>query len=340
MKFKAYPKIKQFKDIVRDISFKSNYKGKNDEGAPIYEESTKPILKFTGTIKLHGTNAMVYYTPKEGICAGKRTSGLDPKQLTAHMGFNQFVQVVKKEYFTELLADLYSRLCKDTEYNQIIIYGEWAGKGIQKGIGIAEIDKSFYVFDCKIVNTNTDTFEWITLTTLPALPEEKVYLITDFPTYEIEIDFNNPGLSQNKLIELTTEVEKECPVAKQLGINGIGEGIVWKTEWNDERFIFKVKGAKHSATKCKTLASVNPETIKNIQSFVDYVCTENRIEQGIQETNAKEKKDMPNLLRWIANDIISEENDTLQANGLKWKQVVRECSNRVRQYFFKQIDTI
>ena len=29
MKFKAYHKIRQFKDIIRDISFKSNYKGQD-----------------------------------------------------------------------------------------------------------------------------------------------------------------------------------------------------------------------------------------------------------------------------------------------------------------------
>ena len=340
MKFKAYHKIKQFKDVIRDINLTSNYKGKDADNNPIYEETEKPILKFKGTVKLHGTNASVYYTPEKGIMAGKRTSGLNPEQLTAHMGFNQFVQVTKKEYFTELLADLYSKLCKDTIYNQIIIYGDWAGKGIQKGIGIAELDKSFYIFDCKLVNTITEEFEWITLTTLPSLPEEKIYLITDFPTFEIEIDFNNPGLSQNKLIELTTEVERECPVAKQLGVSGVGEGIVWKTEWQGQRYIFKVKGDKHSTCKSKTLAPIDPEVIKSINAFVEYACTTNRINQGIQETNAKDKKDTPNLLRWIANDIISEEDDTLQANNLEWKQVAKQCNYRVRDYYFKQIDKI
>jgi hypothetical protein len=340
MKFKEYHKIRQFKDIVRDITFKANYKGKNENGEPIYEESPKPILKFKGTVKLHGTNAMVYYTPEKGIMAGKRTSGLNPEQLTAHMGFNQFVQVTKKDYFTELLADLYSRLCKDTEYNQVILYGEWAGKSIQKGVAISELSKSFYIFDCKIVNTETDKFEWITLSQLPALSESNIYLITDFPNWEIDIDFNNPALSQNKLVELTLAVEKECPVAKQLGISGTGEGIVWKTEWEGERYIFKVKGEEHSSSKIKTLASVNEQSITSIMEFVEYACTTNRIEQGIKEINATEKKDMPELLKWIANDIIAEENEALQANYLEWTHVAKEISNRVRQYFFNKLNNI
>lgn len=57
MEFKAYHKIKQFKDVVRDISFKANFKGLDEDGQPIYEESTKPTITFTATTKLHGTIA-------------------------------------------------------------------------------------------------------------------------------------------------------------------------------------------------------------------------------------------------------------------------------------------
>lgn len=49
---------------------------------------------------------------------------------------------------------------------------------------------------------------------------------------------------------------------------------------------------------------------------------------------------MPELLKWVTNDIISEEANALEANNLEWKQVSRECSNRVRQYYFALLDTI
>lgn len=46
MKFKAYHKIKQFKDVIRDISFKANYKGKDKNGEPILTElESLEILK-------------------------------------------------------------------------------------------------------------------------------------------------------------------------------------------------------------------------------------------------------------------------------------------------------
>lgn len=337
MEFKAYHKIRQFKDIVRDIQFKANYKGKDENGEPIYQESVKPVLTFRGTTKLHGTNAGVCYTPNRGVVAQKRGSLLPTDALAGHFGFNSFVLVEKKDYFESIMADLWSRHCGVGE--QITLYGEWAGEGIQKGVGISELPKGFYIFDCKVYNEVTDSHRWVDIE--PIVTESKIFKITDFPLWEIDIDFNKPALSQNKLVEITEQIEKECPVSKQLGIeNSLGEGAVWTCFWNGEKYIFKVKGEKHSVTKVKKLASIDPEIVNSIHSFVEYACTPNRIEQGIQEVEATEKRHMPLLLKWVSNDIISEETDTLVTNNLEWKQVAGECANRVRQYFFNKIDTI
>jgi len=338
MKFKKYHKIKQFRDVIRDIQFQANYKGLDNEGNPIQEETTKPILTFKGTVKLHGTNASVYYTPEGGIRAGKRNSGLSPEQLTEHMGFNQFVQVTKKGYFKELLKNIHLQcMCNDKE--QVIVYGEWAGMDIQKGVGISLLPKSFYIFDIAIYNEEDEEYTWVDIDKIDIPAEDNIYKITDFLRLEVEIDFNNPELSQNELIKFTTKVEEECPVAKQLGVSGIGEGIVWKTEWKNKRYIFKVKGDKHSTSKVKKLASIDPELLKSINEFIDYACTVNRIEQGIKEVDAKEKSDIPNLIRWVANDIIAEEDDVLKANSLKWKQVAKDITTKIRQYYFKKLDT-
>ena len=37
---------------------------------------------------------------------------------------------------------------------------------------------------------------------------------------------------------------------------------------------------------------------------------------------------------------LEEEADVLKKNNLEWKQVAKECSHRVRQYFFSKIDKI
>jgi len=339
MEFKAYHKIRQFKDIVRDIQFKSNFKGLDKDGQPIYQETEKPILTFTATTKLHGTNAGICYKPKEGIVAQKRGSLIPKDDLAAHFGFNQFVQVEKKLFFTDLMEELYTKHCKFGE--QITIYGEWAGNGIQKSVGISELPKGFYIFDCKVYDVEKDTQRWLDISAWE-FDTDKVFNINEFPTWTLDIDFNKPALSQNKMVEITEQIEKDCPVAKQLGIttNNVGEGAVWTCYWNDEKHIFKVKGNAHSVSRVKKLASVDPEVVNSIHEFVEYACTPNRIEQGIQEVNATEKRDMPALLKWVANDIITEETDTLVSNNLEWKQVAGNCSNKVRQYFFAKIDKV
>lgn len=337
MEFKSYHKIRQFKDVVRDIQHIANFKGIDVDKKPIYEESSKPTISFKGTVKLHGTNAGICYDPKNGIVAQKRSSFLKGDDIGSHMGFNDFVNHIEKESFIKLMDNLWNTYCEIGE--QITLYGEWAGVGIQKGVAISQLNKSFYIFDCKIYNSNTDENRWIDVSELrPNI--DNVYNIHQFKTFCLDIDFNNPQLSQNTLKKITEEVERECPVSKELGQSGVGEGVVWTGFWNDQKYIFKVKGEKHSTTKVKTLASVNPEVLKSINDFVEYACTQNRIEQGIKEINATEKKHMPDLLRWVANDILSEESDTLKSNGLEWKQVAKDCSNRVRQYFFLKLDTV
>lgn len=340
MKFKEYHKIKQFKDVVKTIQHQANYKGLDENGEPIYEESLKPTITFIGTIKLHGTNAGICYNPINGMVAQKRSSFLkECDNINAHMGFYEFVNYTEKKSLLTLMQLLYEKHCKFPE-EQLILYGEWAGTSIQKGVSISELPKAFYIFDCKIYDAKKDTNRWIDISNLDVSMIDNVYNIYNFPTYSLEIDFNNPGNSQNKLIELTNEVEKECPVAKQLGVSGIGEGIVWTGFYKGEKYIFKVKGEKHSTSKVKTLASVDPEVLNNIDSFVDYACTKNRIEQGIKEVNATEKKDMPDLLRWVAKDILEEEANELKANNLEWEQVAKDCNNRVRLYFFEKLNTL
>lgn len=339
MKFNKYHKIPQFRDVVKTVQHMAHFVGLDKDNQPIYDTNLdKPTLNFIGTVKLHGTNAMITYTPEEGIKAGKRSSLLPDWEYFAHSGFNGFVWS-NKEYFEKKMYELWKTYCVQGE--QITVFGEWAGKGIQKGVGISELPPSFYIFDCKVRNIETNEDTWIYIDN-PRFRFDLigVHNIYDFTTYSINIDFNNPKKIQNTLIELTTEVEKECPVSKQLGVknNLLGEGIVWMSFYKDVKLIFKVKGEKHSNTKVKKLAEVDTEKLESIENFVEYACTDNRIDQGITESEAKERKDVGNLIRWVANDIIAEETDTLSDNNLVWKDVAKPVADKIRKHFFNKLN--
>jgi hypothetical protein len=337
-----FPSIDQFRTVVSNVNRHFNFVGLDDNGEAVYDPTLlKPTLKFKGTVKLHGTNAGVSYNSESGLWAQSRENIITPQHDNA--GFAFFAHTHETE-FLKMFFDVATKEDIDLRKNTISIYGEWAGEGIQKGVGISEIPKSFFIFGVKIT-PHTETEEelrspayWVDSSYLRN-NELRIFNIEDFTTYEMEIDFNMPQLVQNDLSDLTIAVENECPVAKYFGISGIGEGIVWTCEFKGVVHRFKVKGEKHSSSKVKTLASVDIEKLNSITEFIDYAVTESRFNQALENIFPNNEpidvKKMGDLIRWVINDVIKEESDTLVKNGLEPKDVNKHVSTRVREMFFK-----
>lgn len=333
----SYPKIMQFRNVVADISNRIAYVGKDENGDAIFDRTIpKPVLTFKGTVKCHGTNSGVCYNTESGLWAQSRNGIITPEKDNA--GFARFVED-RKDIFIDLVNEVVKKEGIDTKEHTISIYGEFAGKSIQKGVGIAEIDKAMFIFGVKISKPQDEEFQayWVDSSYLKNV-DARIYNIEDYPTYEVEVDFNMPQLAVPKLQEITEAIEKECPVAKAFGIeNGVGEGVVWSIEYKGGTYRFKTKGEKHSVSKVKKLASVDVEKLNSIQEFVDYSVTPNRFEQGIGVVFGEEPLDtkkMGDLIRWMVNDIMSEESDTLEKNGLTGKDVNKYISNKTREMFF------
>jgi hypothetical protein len=338
----SFPSIEQFRNVVATINRQSTFVGLDENGEPIYDHNKiKPTLKFKGTVKLHGTNAGVCQNNIDGIWIQSRENIITPESDNA--GFAFFVEG-NKDIFAMLFSQIASK--NDIGPNDTIsIYGEWAGGNIQKGVGITNLPKSFFIFGVKItphVETDEERKKspayWVDYSYLRA-PEQKIYNIDDYQTYEMEINFNEPEMVQNKLGELTLAVEEECPVAKAFGFSGIGEGIVWSCEVDGVVHRFKVKGERHSSSKVKKLASVDTEKINSIKEFVEYAVTESRFNQGLEKTFPNNEpidiKKMGQLMKWIIDDIIKEEMDTMVANKLEPKDIGKYVSTKVREMFFK-----
>jgi len=336
----SYPKIKQFRNIVTDINRVISFVGMDKDGNAIYDASIKkPILTFKGTVKIHGTNASVCFNSTNGFWIQSRQHIITVDHDNA--GFASFAEK-NKEIFMKFLNHIKIENKIDTNIYTISIFGEWAGKGIQKGVGISELEKAFYIFGVKISNQNDSDFKsyW-----LPSKPyksaENRIFNVEDFQTYQVDVDFNMPQLAQNKFTEITESVEKECPIAKVFGIeNGLGEGVVWMLTYKGANYRFKVKGAKHSVSKVKKLASVDVEKLHSINEFVNYSVTENRFNQAVENTFGTDELDvrkMGDLLRWMVGDIMSEEMDTMTENGLEPKDVNKYISAKTKELFFSAI---
>jgi len=338
-----FPSIEQFRAIVTTINRNFNFVGMDDNGEAIFDPTLpKPIITFKGTVKLHGTNAGVSFNNIGGLWAQSRENIITVEKDNA--GFAFFVES-NKEIFEQMANDIAHVYSLNLDNNTVSIYGEWCGGNIQKGVGITNLPKSFFIFGVKIT-PHTETEEelkdnpayWVNSDFLKN-NDVKIYNIEDFPTYSMDIDFNMPQLVQNDLSNLTIKVEEECPVAKAFGFSGIGEGIVWTADFRGNTHRFKVKGEKHSSSKVKTLANVDVEKLNGIQKFVDYAVTESRFAQACENVFPNEEpidiKKMGDVIRWVVNDVIKEEMDTMVENQIEPKEVNKYISSKVREMFFK-----
>lgn len=320
---KKYSSIEQFRNVIREVKAKYDYKGKDEEGKAIYNHTDNyPTLKFIGTVKLHGTNAGIVKYSDGRIEFQSRERVLSLEEDNA--GF--MATMMPKD-----LAFLFSGF---TPKEYVAVYGEWCGGNIQKSVAINGLEKMFVIFGIKVDD------EWVELPKHLYANENGIYNILQFPTYEIEVDFNHPELAQNKIIDMTIAVEECCPVGKYFGKEGVGEGIVFTCISNQD-FKFKSKGEKHSSSKVKTLNPIDVEAMAGINEFVESAVSENRLEQGIsffKENNIEiDAKNTGQFLGWIVKDVLKEESDTMLANGLDEKKVKNAIVTKARVWFLNNL---
>jgi hypothetical protein len=334
-KFISFPKIGQFRNIIRAVVDHARFAGLDENGDATFDPTkTIPTLTFEGTVKLHGTNAGVTINREGEMWAQSREHIISIKQDNA--GFAFFVES-NKEVFKELFSTIDM---KDADF--LTIFGEWSGGNIQKGVAINGLPKMFVIFAVKLAYVNIEkTGTYLNSTIFGHLKstENKIFNIQDYKKFTVDIDFENPAAIQNHLIEITTEIERECPVGKAFGNIGIGEGCVWKHFKDDGSVLqFKVKGKKHAGgSKIKKLQIVDTEKLNSINEFVEYAVTEGRLNQGIEKVFGSEDnldiKKMGMFLKWMMSDIVAEEMDTMISNKLGPKDVGKYVSTKARNWF-------
>lgn len=293
---------------------------------------------YINDILVHNSNASICYNG-ENLWAQSKENIITVEKDNA--GFAFFVET-NKEYFTGKLAELREALGVE----EVCIYGEWAGKGIQKGVAVTEIPKHFFMFSIKY--KLEEDYEWV------EFPEASLELILDsernirsiyeFETYEMEIDFNKPELFNNKLIAITESVDKECPVGKVFGVSGHGEGVVWVGWFKNTAQTFKVKGESHSKSKVKTLKPVDDEKEQMKINIAQKVTPAYRLSQMYNETfdvlngGRGDIKRTGDFLKAVNKDILKEEIDVITEAGLEPKEIFGYIAKISKEWFQEQLN--
>lgn len=172
----------------------------------------KNFKELYGTVKLHGTNGSIIFN-KDGFEIYSRT-----QRLTEQNHNNNFYHFVLDNL--DDFKDLRHQFAGD----EVIIYGEYAGKDINKGAAICYTPRKFYVFKILVDGVEVNS-TFVNYENIKNIKNYKIFTAKNLDEVE----------------QFTNEVLKECPVTKQeFGISGNGEGIVWvdengirwKTKWD------------------------------------------------------------------------------------------------------------
>ncbi len=336
--------IGQFRNAVHDLQHAARFAGLDEQGQAIYDKSIEyPTVMFKGTTKVHGTNASYCLDIDGNEWFQSKGNVLSIEKDNA--GFC-FFGMARSEEFNRMARDLVLKLGElFVGERTVTLYGEFCGGNIQKGVGVTGLDKMFILFGAKLSHANVDdgAAEWVDISTIECDHSKNIYNINDFSTWKIAVDLSEPAEVQNTLIKLTEEVEQVCPVGAFFGrtvetddYNTIGEGIVWEGSFNGSTVRFKVKGEKHSSSKVKKLASVDPEKMANIAEFVEYSVTENRLNQGVEQVFAGGPAIIGGtgeFVKWVKGDVIKEELDTMVASGLEMREVAGPISKKAANWF-------
>lgn len=341
-----YPSIDQFKHTVQNVRRTVNH---------FNLDQNQVEIEFTGTVKLHGTNASILLVKSEDgnfkYQVQSRTNILSIDQ--DNYGFCQYA-LKHEDFYSKVLNSLLNTLPDESKDKVLAIgvYGEYAGKGVQKSVAISEVDKFFAPFDIAIFST-TDNPEKLSTTYLPVEslnefnnPDVRCYPVSLIEPYKVKLKLSDVYELSNVLQDLTLKVEEECPFAKQVfNVSGIGEGVVWKSEPNEhikDRLVFKVKGEKHAVSKVKTLAPVDFQAIKAYEEAADCYCTDNRLFQGLQSMQEmrieRTLENISEYIKWVQQDIWKEEQDEIQANDLVWKKLTGYIAKRAVKYYKEHLN--
>ncbi|CAO2651869.1 Nn.00g001520.m01.CDS01 [Neocucurbitaria sp. VM-36] len=315
-----YPKItNHVSEIVQNLQH-LNRDPENPEGEVVLDQ-----VPLVGTIKLHGTHAdIVIYNDDRIVFQSRNVTG-----LSAAKDNQGFATAMSKKSKTLLrLRDLY--LSRWTQLNPnatvdasrpVLIAGEWIGENVQKGVAIAQLSKRFVIISVNINGQwqNDTSFSGI------SLPNHDIYNISRAGLFNATLYPQDIQRTLAEVEPLAEAVANRCPFAETFGVEGEGEGLVWKLaphQYNSNPTLwFKTKGGRFKPTfarppkKIKSFDTVE-EQRREAASLVQVWCSEQRLEQGWDVMREKgierNLRGLSDFLKWVQHDVLVEEKGYIQ----------------------------
>lgn len=239
-------------------------------------------------VKLHGTNAAIHVKDGEMVAFQSRNRLITPGD--DNQGFAQAMTNLEKPY------DL-------SAFDDHIIYGEWAGQGIQSNVAISNIPKTFFpfaVFDKSQGFLHNDHY---TINHVIGAGF-KANLLMPYDLF---------GRKDMERLEAVVEsIDAVCPVGIAFGHEGHGEGVVLRPAGRDGTnpdLWWKAKGKSHQKSgevKQFKAPQFGAESAEWIHEQVDKRARQG-LEYLVEMNHPLDATSTPIYIKWIIADIEAEE---------------------------------
>lgn len=316
-----------------------------------YRFATKhPIIKLTGTVKLHGTHADIVIEPDNTVRIQSRNRlSLDVEHDNYDVAASLLPLRKETLELRDRVKERWHQLNRPKELNEddpVILAGEWIGPGVQKKVGISKLPKRCFVTLSISINGHWQDCEKYT-----EIHNESagIHNIARGGFFHEVLDFKDAVTLEKckeKLMAHTMDVERECPFAKSLGISGVGEGIVWKAEYplsEDPRFWLKTKGPEHRVTQTDKLrkGEMKAGAGEKAKVFAEAAVGEMRLMQAwdyLGEMGIKrDKAGTQAFNEWLVRDVEVEEKNSILEMEVDKVALRKAIAGIARTWYFRKL---
>lgn len=337
MSFISFPKIRHVYDVLHYI------RKTNEEVDDDY--LVKNNLVLLPTVKLHGSNiTMVWRQDTPELQIQSRNKILD--HASDPMGAVAFIHD-RKEHANTLVQKIRDFYENKVDVKRLVLAMEYCGGKIQANVALTQVPRMMVITAIMVNHSWIDyeiMKEILSQCDIHSLNKAQFYHIFQTELPKVSLDIEDADVAIHKLNDMTMQIDKECPFVLSLfGKTGTGEGIVCRVEGyeQDPGMWFKMKGETHCESKPKVGHRLNEEqkaAFRSAQGFANGVVTSPRLEQGLDylkeaKGSTIDKSDIPNFLRWVVNDVITEHNLEIEEMKLNEKQIKKEISILASKYF-------
>ncbi|KAI4127162.1 MAG: hypothetical protein LQ338_003339 [Usnochroma carphineum] len=323
-----YPKIGKISDFIHKLK----------KAAP--EARVVPI---SGTVKLHGAHADWVITNDDIVRVQSRSvlelsSSNDSYGLFAFTSPLHAAIIRLRDDIVRRYQQLNPNVSVDPDY-PTIISGEWCGKGIQKGVAISHLPKHFVIISIRVNDV------WVDEKKYADIHDEAngIFHISKAGDYRLDYDLDLPEVSDIAIQRWVKSIEKSCPYGVARGVQGSGEGIVWKAVdyIHDPDMWFKSKAESHTVSNSSKLSksAIAPENREREDNFAKAVVTERRLEQGweyLRETGVtRNLAATGRFVAWITSDVLVEEEQEMAQNQIH-KGKLRPSIKSIAEAWYKR----